>query len=185
MECDNMDMLMMKHMDGILTAEEQKRLDVHMETCKKCRDDFMIYDEILAGLPDGVITAPDNFENLVMEKIKALPENRRLAGSIDTMLCVAWGIFSVLFGLGFLAVINKDAVISYISASPSLSDYTDVIVSFSGFAESAAAAFMNFITGAAEAMSGYLSSSRYVLFLIVAVLAALQYVVYRKNKAEV
>ena len=185
MECDKADLLMMKYMDGTLGETERERLDTHMESCAKCREDFLIYEEIKNELPARVIFAPDNFESLVMERIKALPENKKFAGSIDSLLCVVWGVFSALFGAGFLAVMNKDAVLAYIADNPSLAGYADLLVRVSRYTEDFAASFTEFIAEASLSVGGYIASSRYVLLLIVAVLAALQYVVYKKNKAEV
>ena len=185
MECDKIELLMMKHMDGALTEDEKERLEKHIRSCEKCGEDFLIYEEIQNGLPEPMIFAPDNFETLVMEKINALPENKKFAGSIDNLLCVVWGIFSVMFGLGFLAVMNKESVIAYISENPSLSGYTDILVSISNFAESAGTMVMEAVTGASAEVSGYISASRYIILLIIAVLAVLQYVVYKKNKVGV
>ena len=185
MECDSADLLLMKYMDNTLNESETERLNAHLETCESCRKSFVVYDEIMRNFTEQTVYAPDNFEALVMDKIRALPAEHKSLASADNLLCVVWGIFSVLFGLGFLAVINKDAIILALSDNPSFAAYADMLETVSRLADRA----INSLTSAAgtffTALSGYIASSRYILMLIIAVLVLVQYVVYRKNKVEV
>jgi len=143
-------------------------------------------DEFLKDIPEPVIFAPDNFEELVMQKIRALPaDNKKYAHSADSLLCIIWGAFSVLFGLGFLAVMNKDVIIGYMSASPQLSGYTGILVALSDYINNITVYFMETSSAVISSVSGYILSSRYMLLLIIAVLFMIQYVVYKKNKAEI
>ena len=185
MECDSMDLLMMKHMDGAIDMDEAARLECHIRSCEKCREDFILYGEIMRGLPSQTVFAPDNFEKLVMEKIYALPENKKFSFPIDRLLCVVWVVFTALSGLTLLAVMNKDAVIGYISGRPSLNACADALLAVSRFTESAASVFWDLAGSVSASISGYIISSRYMLMLIVAVLAMVQFVIYRKNSAEI
>ena len=183
MDCENANLLLMKYMDSALSETEADLLAKHLDSCDKCQEDFNVYDEMMGGFPIETTIAPDNFESLVMAKIRELPEPKY--ANSDSMLCVVWGVFSVLFGLGFLAVINREAIIQSISANPALSGYADILISVSNFVERFVYAFTNAADSFFVAASGYIASSRYLLMLIVAVLVMVQYVIYKKNKVEV
>jgi len=180
-----MDLLMMKHMDGVIGDEEAERLRSHIGTCAKCEDDFMIYEEIMNGLPGRTVFAPDNFENLVMEKIYALPENKKHFIKLDGLLCVVWGLLTALAGLALFTAANRDAALDFVAARPSLTGLTDAIIVVSRIVENAAAFLRGSASAVASSVSGYVESSRFMLMLIIAVLAMVQYVVHKKNKAEV
>ena len=185
MECEGAELLLMKYMDNTLAETETDPLNAHLESCGKCRGDFMIYDEILRELSHQTVYAPDNFEALVMDVIRKLPsDSKKFMSSADNLLCVVWGIFSVLFGLGFLAVMNRESIIGYLSDNPSLKAYADFLIPVSRFADAAAASLMSAADTLVTDVSAYISSSRYILMLIVGVLIMVQYVIYKKNKAE-
>ena len=185
MECDNMDMLMMKYMDGAINAEEEKLLHVHMEKCEKCHHDYLIYEELMRDLPSQTIFAPDNFEDLVMKRIYALPENKKFAASVDKLLFAVWGILFALLGCGIAAALNKDAIVAYLTNNPSLHGYADLFLSAARVTESAGQLLSDIALTVSSSVSGYITSSRYMLMLIIAVLAMVQFVVYRSNKAEI
>ena len=144
----------------------------------------LLLDEVMQKLPEEEFLAPEGFEELVMRRIRALPEVRRGFNSLDSLLCVVWGAFSCLFGLGFLAVINRGAIMEYMTDSAVLGEYAETFDTLSAYIDDAAAAAAAAAGNLIAAVSGYVTASRYVLMLIIAVLAMIQYVVYRKNKVK-
>jgi len=151
----------------------------------ECDDMDKLLDEAMQDLPEQEFFAPDNFEELVMQKIRALPaENKRFATSADSLLCVIWGAFSCLFGLGFLAVINRNAIMDYMTASPALSAYADTFDALAVYADGAANMILETAGAVFAEISGYVSSYRYALLLVISVLALAQFVVYRINKVK-
>ena len=42
MNCNKVDHLIMKYMDGILTMEEAKHLNQHITKCDTCREEFLL-----------------------------------------------------------------------------------------------------------------------------------------------
>ena len=155
-----------------------------MECDNKDLDVDAMLTEAMRDLPEEEFTIPDGFEELVMRQIRALPEPKKYAATLDTLLCVIWGSFSCLFGLGVLAVMNRTAIMAYIASNPVLSGYADTFAALSGYVDAIADEAIVFVSGALTSLSGYISASRYVLMLIIAVLVMIQYVVYRKNKVK-
>ena len=144
----------------------------------------LLLDEIMRETPEAEFLAPEGFEEFVMQRIRALPEVKRGFNSLDSLLCVVWGAFSCLFGLGFLAVINRGAIMEFMTGSAALSGYAEAFYTLSAYIDDAAAAAAATAGNVFTVVSGYVSASRYVLMLIIAVLAMIQYVVYRKNKVK-
>ena len=183
MECDTIDLLMMKHMDDTLEESEKRILHEHLETCGKCKNDFEIYNEMMNAFPGQTIYAPDNFEVLVMKKIRSLPvENKKISISLDSFLCLICGICFTLIGLLFIAVLNKDAVYAYLLSNPSLNIYINVFNNIIDYTEKFLASFYETSNLIMTSISGYINSSRYLLVLIISILFMVQYVIYKKNK---
>jgi hypothetical protein len=186
MECEKASGLMMQYMDKTLSEADAAKLNSHIKQCPACKEEFMVYDKILREFESTeVISAPDNFCEIVMEKIRALDFKRPVSTVKDSMLCVIWGIFSVVLGLGLLASMYKDTVIEYLSSTgrfelflKTLAPVSEYVNLFTGGLTSA---FASLSTG----LGALVSPVRLVLLVIFAVLAGVQYVIYKKNKAEV
>ncbi|MDR1541352.1 MAG: zf-HC2 domain-containing protein [Clostridiales bacterium] len=180
MECDAAGEYMMKYMDGILSDHEAELLNRHIGQCSRCKEDFLIYDGIMADFSKmEIVEAPDGFEELVMAKIRTLPVPEV---ATDSVLCVIWGAFSVLMGLGFIITMNKEAIMEWLSLHPqfdSLMAYLQPLsVTVANVSASMTASFQSMAAQMSQVFSGF----RYVLLVIFGLLAVVQYFVYRKAR---
>jgi len=164
MECDKAEGLMMLHMDRALNDKNKALLDEHLKGCPSCREDFYVYDKMLSELSiQKVYSPPAGFEAEVMERVRALDYKRPVNSVKDSLFCVVCGVLSILFGLAInIAPYSKTLGL----AAAYISDFT--------------AAFMQAGAGLGEAFLQF----RFVLLLICLALAAAQYLLSSKNKAE-
>jgi len=178
MECSKANELMMKYMDGTITESDADRLRKHITECETCKADFLIYDEIVSAFTELDNTpAPDGFVEAVMTKIEFLkPASAKASDKADGILLIVLGVFSVLFGLGFALVMNREAISAYLSAQPALAGYMETLAPFGvmvdEFAANIAAAAGSLFAQAASIFTG----GRYI-FLGIAVCLALASVV--------
>ncbi len=70
MSCDKYNDLMMRCMDKTITPTETILLNRHLSSCSACKEDFSVYEEIMAEFSAmEIISAPEGFEESVMLKI--------------------------------------------------------------------------------------------------------------------
>lgn len=181
-ECDSANSLMMKYMDGELGERDIARLRLHVADCPACKADFELYDFISESLTsDGGLTAtPEGFTKSVMGLVAALPTPKRQAASaFDRLMCTVWGLFSMLFGLGFLLIINRERIIEYLSGIPALEGYIRLVEPIPGrlaevFGNAADRTYHAFMTAL-----GFVSEYRVVIFGALLALFALQIIMSR------
>lgn len=179
MECYKANELMMGYMDSTLTEDQASKLNQHLRTCASCKEDFLVYDNIMKEFSKAeVIAAPPGFEESVMKKIQSIEFKRNGLFSADSFVCVVWGMFSVLFGLGFILFLYKDAVLETLAAIPYMSAFIATMLPISEFVTS----LSNSILLSGEVMLGIITSSRYIVLGIILCLATVQYAMYRKEK---
>ena len=123
--CEKYGELMMKYMDGLLDDFEQMNLDKHIEACEACREDFAIYQEMMAGFDhknEEIIEAPENFVASVMEKVDDIniyfPKKVRDRGKIlDNAIFVIWGVMAVAFAVGTALFLSGEAIFGWLQAN--------------------------------------------------------------------
>ena len=182
MECEKAGGLMMKYMDGALTDAEAASLNRHVQACGNCMEDFVTYDGIISSFSEMQLTeAPEGFEYRVMDIISQLPEvaikpvNRPLYGVL--------GIFTVLMGLGFVLVMNRDAMLGWVSGYPKLVPLMNFLIPVSTAVNSISHQAAAFLSQVSSYLRQAGSSLNYVPLLLFGVLAAVQYVIYRRERA--
>lgn len=187
MDCNDAGELMMKYMDRVLTEAEASKLNLHLKECEACREDFLIYDGMMRDF-DGleIVCAPEHFEAGVMARIAELPPlNTANAYSLDAIACAVWGIFSVLMGAGFMLFLNQDTIITYLSGNPLYNGYIEllqpVLVYVTLFTENLVTVSRDFFTQTGE----WISTFRYVLVFLFAVLTLMQVIIHKRDKVEV
>lgn len=186
MECDRAGDLMMLYMDKALPEDEAKLLNQHLRSCDSCKEDFYAYDKILSELSiQKVYSPPEGFEDAVMEKIRSLDFKRPLVANRDSLVCIIWGVFSILFGIGFLATMYKEAIIDYLSSSGNLSGFVQTLAPISEYAIGLSTDLNLAVTAFGANLAGMVSPFRYVLLSVFFVLAGVQYFIHRKNKVEI
>ena len=190
MRCEQAGNLMMKYMDSLLSEKEAEKLNLHLLDCADCRADFHAYDQMVEifaeEASDNLESAlPDLFEQETMAMIEALGVLPNHYTKTDNLLCMLWGGFSVLIGLGFGIALNKDAIGSLLADSPEglqiLRFFEPVSASVSSAANGVATAVSQ---GMAQA-AGYVSASRWVLLVVFSCLAVTYFLVDRKKKMEI
>ena len=188
MRCEQADSLMMKYMDRNLSEGEAERLHLHLRECESCQADFLAYDQMVeVFIQETAVTVawelPAAFDQEVMAKIEALGALPNCYTKTDNMLCVFWGGFSALIGLGFGVALNKDAIAALLADSPEgawlTSFFAPVSQAVSGAVDGAVTAFNQAMTQAA----GYVAASRWVLLAVFACLAVGVFVAERRKKS--
>lgn len=179
---------MMKYMDSCISEEEADELRKHVSECEICKEDFLIYDEILEEFSnmDNIIQAPEGFEQQVMAKIEALePIYINSEARTDNILCTLWGIFSILAGIGTILFVNKDAITSFMLQTPSLSGYASMFASVESYVLQFKDGFLTSINTIVQVVSSYAVSLKYVSLIAFVLLVAAQYFIYKKDKVEI
>lgn len=186
-ECLKASDMMMKYMDGELCEKEAVKLREHVALCPSCKADFELYDFICEKLTDngGLTSAPEKFTESVMNLVAALPTPKKQAASaFDRIMGVTLGLFSLLFGLGFLLVINRDQIIARLYSIPALQGYVQIVEpraqwigeAFAGLLESVQAGFMSAF--------GFISEHRFIIFGVFAVLVVGQVILFRSARKK-
>lgn len=186
MDCYRTQELLMKYMDDTLDESEAARLGQHLSICPQCTTDFKMYDEILTGFSEiELISAPDGFEERVMCRVMELPSfAAKLNSTLENMMCMIWGGISVLFGMGFLMAINRNAIMGYLYSQPELAGYANTLAQVGEYSAALAGSLMLTINQIISSAAGYASASRYALIVILGLLAAAQIAVHRRAKVS-
>jgi len=175
MECSKANELMMKYMDGAISEPEAERLHKHIAQCEDCKADFLVYDEIVSGFSTLDETpAPDGFTEAVMTKIESLATesaSAKAAVTADNILVTVWGVFSVLFGLGFALTMNREAISAFLANHPAFSGYMEVLAPFGARAGDFASGITAAVETAFMQASVFLADTRYIILGIAACLA--------------
>jgi predicted anti-sigma-YlaC factor YlaD len=186
MDCNKAEEYFMKYMDGTLSEREAAALNAHLAECEACREDFKLYDVILADFADeALLAAPEGFEEAVMAKIDALTDVEHKAESrLDSLILAVWGTFSVLMGSGFLLSMNRDVIMGYFSSKPALSAMVSMMNDASAYVSQMSASITSALNTFGTSALDYLTSFKYALLFIFGVLAAVQYVMYRRDHRD-
>lgn len=183
-DCEKAGLYMMKYMDGEINEKETLRLKAHIDSCATCRRDFKVYDYIMGEMAadTGGDEPDEGFTGAVMAKVSVLAEGKRNAMSaVDMIICTVFGVFCVVFGLGFLFVINREQIMEYLSGVPALSGYASALEPVS---ERVYAFFDNIVGLAGDFIgvcAGFLSDYRYIILGVAAALIVCQYFVLRRS----
>ena len=178
LDCDRSNDLIMKYMDGCLSAKEAIVLKQHIDVCSSCAEDFKIYSEMLSGFGElTIVNAPDDFEVCVMNKIQNLEENERKVTIVkgDNIVIVAFGVISAIFGLAFIAYLNNVALMEFLSAN-GYDGYVNAIMPLTGLVNEL---IENIVYVSSSAVNWFLISLdkyKFILLAVCVILAAvLQY----------
>lgn len=188
MNCNQVDHLIMKYMDGILAMEEAHKLNLHITECDACREEFFTYQTMIEELQDfTVVEAPKEFEAQVMEKINMIEMEyiQKQAVSMENITAMVWGAFSLLFGIGVLLFIYRQSVLEYLIQSPYMGDWIQIMIP----AVNMLSSYLNDIRKEVEDI--LYNGKEIIIYLkitlssILGVLGVVKYYIYRKKKVEV
>jgi hypothetical protein len=135
----------MKYMDNTLDEASAKELNMHIKTCNKCREEFMVYSMMMEEFEqEGLVFAPDGFEVSVMKKISAMPDiHYKAENKLDNAFCLVWGIVSTLVGIGFMLGIYRGQIIKFFSSYKILNVFVAIFEPVSEFTQSLALDIVN------------------------------------------
>lgn len=187
MACSKSDKLIMKYMDQTITKKEARLLHTHLSECNECMEDFKIYDEIMAGFAETPLeTLADGFEDLVMEKISrcGVAYTKR-ASAVDSFVTFMIGAVSVLFGLGFMLVVNREQIMNYLLTSEIFGAYARAISPMVNVVIEYTNSFITTVSNFAGGVGSFVSEYKYVVLTGFVVLLIAQYVLRKKDKVEV
>jgi hypothetical protein len=178
----------MKYMDQTITEKEALALHEHLSECEECMEDFKIYDEIMMSFAEAPLeTLADDFEDCVMEKIAACGvayEKRSMA--VDSFVTFVIGTVSVLFGLGFMLVVNREQIMNYLMTSALFGDYARAISPMVNVVIEYTQNFINIVSNFAGAAGGLIADYKYVVLTGFVILLVAQYILRKKeDKVEV
>jgi len=175
----------MSYMDGSLTARQQAELERHASSCAPCAEDFAVYRGIMADFSEtALISAPEGFDEAVMEKIRALPAISRPREFFDSVVFGIWGVFSVLMGLGVVLALNKDTLLAGMSQNPAYINLMALINPISAYVSDAAGGVAKVWQNAVNAVSAYAGPIKYAVVAAFVLLAAVQFFVHKNDKVE-
>lgn len=188
MDCKKANDLMMKFMDSELNEDDAFLLKEHVNNCHSCKEDFIIYNQILEEFSDlnNVISAPDDFEINVMSKINDLGNiysNAEIRK--DNVFCILWGLFSVFAGLGTMLVLYKESIINFLSGTPNMSKLIQYLEPVEVFADNFKYSFIQLVNSVMSVATEYAVNLKYVSLIIFILLIAAQYFIYKKDKVEI
>jgi ribose/xylose/arabinose/galactoside ABC-type transport system permease subunit len=182
-DCELASIYMMKFMDGVITDEEAAQLNKHILTCKRCREDFIMYDQIMREFTKITLTeAPTDLEEKVMARIRCIPAQVTALPS-ERVLYGIWGVVSVLIAFGLIIGMNKDYLLNALSANsffaPLVSFFTTASYVVSDYSTGVTDSFRYFLT-----QINHFAYHYQIIFLVAAVLlASVQVFLYRKKDA--
>jgi hypothetical protein len=188
MKCSKADQLMMKYMDGILSMEEAKQLNLHLTECDACKEEFFAYQKMIDVLQDGQFyKAPDDFESTVMNRIKDIEVEYEIKKTvpIETISAIVWGFFSLIFGIGVLLVLYRQPVLEYLVQNPYLGEWANSMIPAMDILSAYINDFKTEMTNILGTIKYIFEVLRLILIPIVAVLGVVKYYIYRKEKVEI
>ena len=178
--CKEIDVLFMKHMDGMITAAERDEVRAHLDECGRCREDFEVYDTIKAALGENtpVCSAPEGFEEAVMQRIAKLPSGA------DPLKNAAYVLFGALVvSIGALGTFFFEDIVGALSRIAVFPSYLPAL-------EASLESFMTSLTGFTAALGDIavslfemLAQLQLALLIIFVLLVVLQFVVYKYDQA--
>ncbi|MCL2852561.1 MAG: zf-HC2 domain-containing protein [Defluviitaleaceae bacterium] len=179
-DCTRIDRLFMNHMDGLITAAEHDEVRSHIAECAQCSEDFEVYETIRLTLSakEHVCSAPEGFEESVMQKISQLP---RSAGPVVNAAYLLIGMLIIsIGGLGTVFFEDIAGALRRIDAFPiSLPALEALFENIAIYLSSFIAAMGDISVSLFE----MLAQAQLVLLLIFVLLITLQFFVYKYDKA--
>jgi hypothetical protein len=174
---------MMKYMDGDLNERDAALLRDHLAVCGDCEADFDVYDFITGELTEADLTpAPEGFTMSVMSVITTLPQPKKITKQgLDRIVGITAGLVSLLFGVGFLLVLNREGIVEYLSGISALDGVIGVMIPLT---ESLAERTSGIFATVYDTFLSALNFNRNVLIGIIAVLAVLQGLLYYKKASS-
>ena len=182
MNCENSEQYFMLYMDNILSGEQAQEMNSHLKECDKCTEEFLLYDNIMSEFSkECIVEAKDNFEAVVMEKIKELNHTfNKAENRMDSFAYFVWGSVSVIFGLGFLLAFYREQIISGLATHEVFSPFIVVLEPIANFASSILLSIMSDVGNSVTLSSALFTEFRFYLIGSLIVIGLISLVRNRK-----
>ena len=131
MDCTQSEIAIMQHVEKTITPEDARQLAKHVLTCKTCREDYLMFDEIIECLEDEsfeIVSAPEGFTASVMTKVRDsvisaeefvfVKQNQIAVSGSNLVTRVLWGFSAVFIGIGLYFILNPDMFAALTATSP-------------------------------------------------------------------
>lgn len=183
MKCKNADLLINKYIDGEITEDEAVLLNTHLKECPSCKETFMLYDTLFADMDKLQTPAPpDGFDAVVMSRIAELEPSKFNLGFREKVASVIFAAFAAFLCIGSMLIINRDAVMSFLYSSPSLSGlaemYAPVVQSFTA----QTAVIQNVLSNIMSITNATIANASGLIVGVMGILCAFQFVLLRRHK---
>jgi hypothetical protein len=188
MNCSKAEKYMMKYMDGEMTEEEAKKLNIHLQQCDKCKCDFLAYEQIMADMEDvPTIFAPADFEHQVMAKVTQLTDTEfHVQYHVRSKIWGhMWGAFTVIFGTGTVIAYYKEPILQSLSHYPHFYNKLPQLTSIEQQISMQGHMVYTMGNQVSVALEQMVSNSMDIVVVLLAVLCGIQYyLLHRKSKAD-
>ena len=188
MNCQKAENYMMKYMDGEITAKESAQLGAHIENCEVCYESFKTYDVIKSefdmNITECEYPAPEGFVEAVAGKIALLPERKKAVSSFENLVFIVWGVFSIIFGAGFLLFLNREQIVALMEGNEVFTSYLRFIEPFGVKIEELTVAVQTVMTDALSSAGEFFNSYRYVVLAVFFAAVIVQYAIRLRKKKE-
>ncbi len=188
MNCSDAEKYMMKYMDGEMTENEAKKLNVHLLDCPECKHNFLIYEQIMDEIDEpALVQAPPEFEHQVMAKIIQISETEfqvhyHVRSKIWGQM---WGAFTVIFGTGTVIAYYKEPIMLSLSKYPHLYDKISKLAPVEQEINMQGHIIYDVGNQFATSLDQTLSHSIHIILLLLAIICGAQYyLLHRKNKMD-
>ena len=127
--CEQIEVLMLKHMEKTISAQDAAKLAGHVQDCQSCREYYLAFDEAMEAM-DGFATAkfeidqaPDNFTANIMAQVRKVPAHvtpaiatARQKGRVA--LYAFWGVSAIIVAVALVLAYNPHYLINLADAYP-------------------------------------------------------------------
>jgi len=118
LNCEQSEILMLKHMEQTISTEDAAKLAQHVQDCQNCREYYLAFDEVMEAMETvEIYKTPDNFTANVMAGVRKMPNyvtpaiaTARKKG--QTALYVFWGVSAAVVALALILAYNPQYLIS-------------------------------------------------------------------------
>ena len=129
LNCEQSDILMLKHMEKNITSEDAAKLAQHVQECENCREQYLVFDELMESMDDIAVSGielnkvPDYFTSNIMAQVRGMPPyvapeivTARKVGR--TALFAFWGISAILAAVALILLYNPQYLASLSQTYP-------------------------------------------------------------------
>lgn len=89
MKCNEYIPLLSAHIDGANSEIEERRLQQHLRSCKRCRELLAQMEQTDAALVENIAEPPEDLTARIMDQVRAEPKKKRAMTRVYGSICAA------------------------------------------------------------------------------------------------